>query len=554
MGVEAGARRCSPPCPTGYEPALLAFATTDAGLPRQDQRHGDPRRARPARRRAGVRRRRRGPLRRRRGVDGRRPPAGSPCSSDIRTGLPGVADEANGGDAAVALAVRRRTASIAEVVGGGVGDRRVPRPLAGARRAGVAASGRSASASTPTCRSPSRRVTDALKAAGITADELDHVDRHRRCTPGPCKRRGTAIGARPEALVDDLTARGRQHRARRTGRSLLADVLDRAEPGQTIAVVVARRRLRRVAAAHDRRARRVPRRGARPSRDQHRGDGRDDLAYAQFLTWRGFLDREPPRRPEPERPAAPPSLRTDDWKYGFVGSRDECGFVHLPPSRVCMGCGAIDQMEPVRMADVPGDDRHVHRRPPRLQPQPAGRRGRHRLRRRRPLPVRAHRRRPDDGAHRRPGRDDVPPPVHDRRHPQLLLEGAARSDRPPDERERRLTWHHTGSATGSPSSAWAARRSASTGTRRRRPAHRRRRPTRSASAGITLDDVDAFWLGTMGSGLSGLTPQPAAEDRLQAGHPRRELSAPPAPRRSATPATPSRPAPTTWRWRSASRS
>ena len=26
-----------------------------------------------------------------------------------------------------------------------------------------------------------------------------------------------------------------------------------------------------------------------------------------------------------------------------------------------------------------------------------------------------------------------------------------------------------------------------------------------ADAGITLDDVDAFWLGTMGSGLSGLT-------------------------------------------------
>ena len=25
------------------------------------------------------------------------------------------------------------------------------------------------------------------------------------------------------------------------------------------------------------------------------------------------------------------------------------------------------------------------------------------------------------------------------------------------------------------------------------------------SAGITIDDVDAFWLGTMGSGLSGLT-------------------------------------------------
>ena len=39
----------------------------------------------------------------------------------------------------------------------------------------------------------------------------------------------------------------------------------------------------------------------------------------------------------------------------------------------------------------------------------------------------------------------------------------------------------------------------------RRPAHRRRRRRALKSAGITLDDVDAFWLGTMGSGLSGLT-------------------------------------------------
>jgi uncharacterized OB-fold protein len=80
---------------------------------------------------------------------------------------------------------------------------------------------------------------------------------------------------------------------------------------------------------------------------------RDDLAYAQFLTWRGFLHREPPRRPEPDRPAAPPSLRSTAWKYGFYGSRDESGFVHLPPSRVSMGSGAIDRMTLVRMADVP---------------------------------------------------------------------------------------------------------------------------------------------------------------------------------------------------------
>ena len=77
------------------------------------------------------------------------------------------------------------------------------------------------------------------------------------------------------------------------------------------------------------------------------------VAYATFLTWRGFLKREPPRRPEPDRPAGPPSLRTNAWKYGLVGSRDENGFVHLPPSRVSMGSGEIDHMEEVRMADVP---------------------------------------------------------------------------------------------------------------------------------------------------------------------------------------------------------
>ncbi len=80
---------------------------------------------------------------------------------------------------------------------------------------------------------------------------------------------------------------------------------------------------------------------------------RDDLSYAQFLTWRGLLRREPPRRPEPDRPSAPPSLRRTGWKYGFIGSRDEGGFVHLPPSRVSMDSGAIDQMNEVRMADVP---------------------------------------------------------------------------------------------------------------------------------------------------------------------------------------------------------
>ncbi len=77
-------------------------------------------------------------------------------------------------------------------------------------------------------------------------------------------------------------------------------------------------------------------------------------SYASFLTWRGLLRREPPRRPEPDRPAAPPSLRSSSWKYGLFGSRDE-GRLRAPAtcSRVSMESGAIDRMEMVRMADVP---------------------------------------------------------------------------------------------------------------------------------------------------------------------------------------------------------
>src|SRR5437588_12243284 len=88
--------------------------------------------------------------------------------------------------------------------------------------------------------------------------------------------------------------------------------------------------------------------------DQQIAAGRDDLPYANYLTWRGLLTREPPRRPDPERPAAPPALRTEHWKFGFVGSRClVCGTRHLPPQRVCVKCRAVDQMTPEPLADVP---------------------------------------------------------------------------------------------------------------------------------------------------------------------------------------------------------
>ena len=61
--------------------------------------------------------------------------------ADIRAGLPGGADEAGGGDAAVALALRRRPGGADRDDRRGQRHGRVPRPVAAARRAVVAAVG-----------------------------------------------------------------------------------------------------------------------------------------------------------------------------------------------------------------------------------------------------------------------------------------------------------------------------------------------------------------------------------------------------------------------------
>ncbi len=266
--------------------------------------------------------------------------------SDVRTGRPGSADEAAGGDGAVTLAFGTEGV-IAEVVGAAsVTEEFTDRWRApGEAFAQVWEERFGEHAYVPLAE---RAVTAALKGSGIALDDIDHVIITGAQTRA-VKAAARAIGARPEAVVDDLANdvgnTGAAHWA-----LLLADVLDRAEPGQQIAVVLLADgcdvwllKATDLLPAH---------RQAVSVRDRIAAT-RDDLGYPQFLTWRGFLQREPPRRPEPDRPAAPPSARTDAWKYAFVGSRDTSGFVYLPPSRVSMTTGDIDQMEQVRMADVP---------------------------------------------------------------------------------------------------------------------------------------------------------------------------------------------------------
>jgi uncharacterized OB-fold protein len=183
----------------------------------------------------------------------------------------------------------------------------------------------------------------------MTPDQFDHVivsGLHGRAVKAAVK----AIGVDPNKVADDLSATiGNPGTAQAMVN--LCDVLDRAEPGQTIALVLLADGcnvwlLRTTGELAKFRARQTTTVASQIA------NTRDDLAYASFITWRGFMHREPPRRPEPDRPAGPPSLRREQWKFGFFGSKDETGFVHLPPSRVSFGTGEIDHMEPIRMADV----------------------------------------------------------------------------------------------------------------------------------------------------------------------------------------------------------
>ena len=79
-----------------------------------------------------------------------------------------------------------------------------------------------------------------------------------------------------------------------------------------------------------------------------------EVPYADFLTWRGLLPREPARRPDVKPPVPPASRRTAGWKFGFVAGRcRECGYRNLPPRRICLRCNARDAFDPEPMVDVP---------------------------------------------------------------------------------------------------------------------------------------------------------------------------------------------------------
>ncbi len=196
----------------------------------------------------------------------------------------------------------------------------------------------------------SEATAAAFKQCQIEPDDVDVViitGLHARAVRGAAR----AAGVDSATIANDLTATVGNTGSSHAG-LVLASVLDDAEPDTTVMVIHLADGCdvgfyRTTAAISDY--------VAAPSVTAQIEAGDDGLDYNTFLTWRGFMEREPPRRPDPEPPAAPPSYRNDAWKYAFVGSRDRAsGAVHLPPQRVSVRGGAVDDMEAVPMADVHG--------------------------------------------------------------------------------------------------------------------------------------------------------------------------------------------------------
>jgi len=267
--------------------------------------------------------------------------------SDVRTGLPGGGDERDGGDGAAAFLF----------ADDGADARVVAEPLGGAsataefldrwRLPGDSASRQWEERFGEHAYVPlgEAALAEALKQAGVTAPALTKL-----IVAGPhgraVKRVAAAAGVKKDAIADDLLASIGNAGAAHAG-LMFSAVLDAARADDVVAVVS-------LADGADASVWRVTGAARRPSNIAAQLPGGGRVSYPTFLTWRGFLDREPPRRPDPQAPEAPPARRAEAWKFAFTGSRcQSCGARHLPPQRVCVKCHTVDRMSPERMADVP---------------------------------------------------------------------------------------------------------------------------------------------------------------------------------------------------------
>jgi hydroxymethylglutaryl-CoA synthase len=271
------------------------------------------------------------------------------CAGDVVVGAPGGPRESQSGDGAVAFVTGGDDEALARFIGRASSTIEV---LDAWRLPGDAFASQWEERFGAQILAPvaAETATRALKDAGVEPTELATVILD---TGNPRAMAGLprALGLKPEQLADPLLAQVGRTGVAHAG-LLLARALDQASAGDRILVVS-------LADGCDAAVLEVTERieSSRPehSVDRWLASKRDDLPYNSYLKWRGILPFEPPRRPDPERPCAPPMRRSEHWKMAFVGSRcTACGTGHLPPQRVCVKCAAVDQMQEEGFADTVG--------------------------------------------------------------------------------------------------------------------------------------------------------------------------------------------------------
>ncbi len=268
-------------------------------------------------------------------------------AADIRGGLPAGADEAAGGDGAAAFLVGTTDDGpvVAELLGSASATEEFVDRW---RQPGSPSTGQWEERFGETRYSPLAAWAwkEALGVAGIQAGDVDTTvvtGVHGRAV----KRVAGQLGVR--RVADDLGAAVGNTGTAHPG-LLLANELEQAEPGQTIAVVMLADGVEvLVLRATEALASHPP---ALTVADQITAGA--EVSYATFLQWREMIQVQPPNRPEPTRPSSSAAARARDWKYGFVGSRGaESGMLHLPPARVSIRPeDKLDAMDPAPMADV----------------------------------------------------------------------------------------------------------------------------------------------------------------------------------------------------------
>jgi 3-hydroxy-3-methylglutaryl CoA synthase/uncharacterized OB-fold protein len=269
------------------------------------------------------------------------------CASDLVTGAPGGARESQGGDAAAAFVTGPDSEAVARVLGRASATIeildvwRLPED----RFVRQWEERFTADAMAPAIIDTAQR---ALQAAGVDPSTLSAVILDGT-NPRSMANLPKALGLKPEQIADTLGASVGRTGCAHAG-LLLARALDHAKPGDRVLVVCEADGADALVLEVTEAIKNLP-----PVRkvDRWIASKRNDLAYNTYLKWRGILPFEPPRRPDPERPAAPPMRRHERWKLAFVGSRcTACQTGHLPPQRVCVKCGAVDRMRDERFADT----------------------------------------------------------------------------------------------------------------------------------------------------------------------------------------------------------